>query len=176
MGYCRQHGQLESQHTTQHQAFSPSILTQHGTLLPAALSGARKGSSGYAGRKGASFPTHSYLCPLSHSTLREQSINTYMHTIRHYLQVSATKGQAGKTLRASPRHWVLGGTDHRCSCVRRTEIRCQRLLSGAEEAGQDPQPPAHSCLIHPKSCCYPPEGSAEPAPLFSATFLLVPSS
>ena len=39
MGYCRQHRQLESQYAIQDQAFSPSVLTQHGTLLPAALSG-----------------------------------------------------------------------------------------------------------------------------------------
>lgn len=71
MGYCRQHRQLESQHAIQHRAFPPSILTQHGTLLPAALSGTRKGSSRYTDRKGAS-STHSYLCPLSHSTLHVQ--------------------------------------------------------------------------------------------------------
>lgn len=56
--------------------------------------------------------------------LRKESINMYMLSTRHYLEVSATEGQAGKTLPASPRHWVLGGTDHCCSCVRRTEIRC----------------------------------------------------
>lgn len=96
MGYCRQHRQLQSQHSIQHQAFSPSPLTQRGTVLPAALSGPRKGGSRNTGREGVSSPP---LCPLTHSTLHVQlqlrawSINTYMLSIRQYLEVSSTEGQ-----------------------------------------------------------------------------------
>lgn len=90
--------------TSPNTRFSPlSILTEHGTLLPVALSSALKGHSICTVRKGAFSLIHFCLWHpnepqhTAHVATTKRGVHEYTHPDQHNLEVNAAEVQTGET-------------------------------------------------------------------------------